>query len=390
MRNAKTLEYGFSNEEFEIRLERAQELLYKNKLDALLITIPSNLRYFTGIDTNFWESPTRSWFLVVPLFGNPIAIIPEIGEKLFKKTFIKDIHTWPSPNLKGDDISPLKSLLETLPSRFGAIGAELGKEMSIRMPALDFNLLQDNFKFDIVDGASLIWALRSVKTLNEIKKIEKVAQIVSEVFCVLPTFISANDSERDVAKKVKKEILKGGVDSIPYLPVISGRGGVSQIIGNPTDKLISSGDFLFIDTGSTFDGYFCDFDRNFAIGTASDELKRTNEILWHATEEGIKNLVPGAKTQDVWKKINKKIEDFGFMVKGEGRYGHGVGLQLTEPPSISSFDNTIIQENMVLTIEPSMEYKPGKIIVHEENIFVSKDGPVLLTKRASKELPLIS
>ena len=390
MRNAKTLEYGFSNEEFEIRLERAQELLYKNKLDALLITIPSNLRYFTGIDTNFWESPTRSWFLVVPLFGNPIAIIPEIGEKLFKKTFIKDIHTWPSPNLKGDDISPLKSLLETLPSRFGAIGAELGKEMSIRMPAIDFNLLQDNFKFDIVDGASLIWALRSVKTLNEIKKIEKVAQIVSEVFCVLPTFISANDSERDVAKKVKKEILKGGVDSIPYLPVISGRGGVSQIIGNPTDKLISSGDFLFIDTGSTFDGYFCDFDRNFAIGTASDELKRTNEILWHATEEGIKNLVPGAKTQDVWKKINKKIEDFGFMVKGEGRYGHGVGLQLTEPPSISSFDNSIIQENMVLTIEPSMEYKPGKIIVHEENIFVSKDGPVLLTKRATKELPLIS
>ena len=390
MRNAKTLEYGFLNEEYEIRLERAQELLYKNKLDALLITIPSNLRYFTGIDTNFWESPTRSWFLVVPLFGNPIAIIPEIGEKLFKKTFIKDIHTWPSPNLKGDDISPLKALLETLPSRFGAIGAELGKEMSIRMPTIDFNLLQDNFKFDIVDGASLIWALRSVKTLNEIKKIEKVAQIVSEVFCVLPTFISASDSERDVAKKVKKEILKGGVDSIPYLPVISGRGGVSQIIGNPTDKLISSGDFLFIDTGSTFDGYFCDFDRNFAIGTASDELKRTNEILWHATEEGIKNLVPGAKTQDVWKKINKKIEDFGFMVKGEGRYGHGVGLQLTEPPSISSFDNTIIQENMVLTIEPSMEYKPGKIIVHEENIFVSKDGPVLLTKRATKELPLIS
>ena len=390
MQNAKTLDYGFSNEEFEIRLGRAQELLYQNKLDALLITIPSNLRYFTGIDTNFWESPTRSWFLVVPLFGNPIVIIPEIGEKLFKKTFITDIHTWPSPNLKGDDISPLKSLLETLPSRFGAIGAELGKEMSIRMPAIDFNLLQDNFKFDIVDGASLIWALRSVKTLNEIKKIEKVAQIVSEVFCVLPTFISASDSERDVAKKVKKEILKGGVDSIPYLPVISGRGGVSQIIGNPTDKLISSGDFLFIDTGSTFDGYFCDFDRNFAIGTASDELKRSNEILWHATEEGIKNLVPGAKTQDVWKKINKKIEDFGFLVRGEGRYGHGVGLQLTEPPSISSFDNSVIQENMVLTIEPSIEYKPGKIIVHEENIFVSKDGPVLLTKRATKELPVIS
>tara|TARA_B100000609_G_scaffold155909_1_gene127196 strand:- start:186 stop:1352 length:1167 start_codon:yes stop_codon:yes gene_type:complete len=386
----KYLEHSFSTEEFEIRLERAQELLYEYKLDALLVTIPSNIRYFTGIDTHFWESPTRPWFLVVPLSGRLMAVIPEIGEKLFEKTFVKDIYTWSSPNIKGDDISPLKSLLDSMPSRFGAIGAELGKEMSIRMPVLDFGILQSNFKFNIVDGTSLIWKLRIVKTLNEIRKIEKVAQIVSDVFEKLPTFISADDSERDVAKKLKTEILKQGADNIPYLPVVSGVGGVSQIISNPTDKLISSGDFLFIDTGTTFDGYFCDFDRNFAIGQASDELKKTNEILWHATEEGIKNLVPGAKTKDIWKKINKKIEDFGFMIKGEGRYGHGVGLQLTEPPSISSFDNSIIQENMVLTIEPSLEYKPGKIIVHEENIFVSKDGPILLTKRAPKELPLIS
>ena len=86
MRNAKTLEYGFSNEEFEIRLQRAQELLYQNKLDALLITIPANLRYFTGIDTNFWESPTRPWLLVLPLSGAPIAIIPEIGENIIVGT----------------------------------------------------------------------------------------------------------------------------------------------------------------------------------------------------------------------------------------------------------------------------------------------------------------
>ena len=390
MKNAETLEYGFLNEEFETRLKRAQNLLYNSKLDALLITLPSNLRYFSGIDTHFWESPTRPWFLIVPLSGSPIAVIPEIGEKLFEKTFIKDIYTWSSPNVKGDDISPLKSVLESLPSRFGAIGAELGKEMTIRMPILDFGFLQDNFKFDIVDGTALIWKLRTEKTLNEIKKIEKAAQIVSDVFEILPSIISVDDSERGVARKLKEEILKRGADNIPYLPVVSGVGGVSQIIGNPTDKLISSGDFLFIDTGTTFDGYFCDFDRNFIIGNVSDDVKKMNEILWHVTEEGIKDLVPGAKTKDVWKKINKKIEDFGFIVRGEGRYGHGVGLQLTEPPSISSFDNSIIKENMVLTIEPSIEYEPGKIIVHEENILVSNEGPVLLTKRAPKELPLIN
>ena len=390
MKTAKSLEYGFSNEEFENRLERTQDLLYEKKLDALLISNPSNLRYFTGINTDFWESPTRPWFLVIPLSGNAIAVIPEIGESLFEKTFVKDIYTWSSPNVNGDDISPLKSVLDSLPSRFGAIGAELGKEMTIRMPILDFGFLQSNSKFDIIDAASLIWKLRIVKTPNEIKKMERVSKIVSDVFDLLPTFISTQDSERDVARKLKNEILKRGADNIPYLPVVSGVGGVSQIIGNPTNKLISSGNFLFVDTGATFDGYFCDFDRNFTIGTALDDVKRINEILWHATEEGIKNLVPGAKTRDVWKKINKKIEDFGFLVQGEGRYGHGVGLQLTEPPSISSFDKTIIQENMVLTIEPSIEYEPGKIIVHEENILVSKEGPILLSRRTPKELPQIN
>ena len=390
MRNAKTLEYGFSNEEFEIRLQRAQELLYENKLDALLITIPSNLRYFTGIDTNFWESPTRPWFLVLPLSGAPIAIIPDIGENIFKKTFVKDIHTWASPNFNGDDISPLKSLLESLPSRFGAIGAELGKEMSIRMPVLDFGLLQDNFKFNIVDGTSLIWALRTVKSFNEIKKIEKITQIVSEVFEILPTIISVNDSERSASIKVKREILKRGADNIPYLPVVSGKGGVSQIIGNPTHKLISSGDFLFIDTGATFDGYFCDFDRNYAIGNASDELREVYDLLWLATEAGINAAKPGATTGDVWLAINKIIEDKKLIKNNVGRLGHGLGLQLTEPPSHSFKNETKILENMVLTIEPGLEYLPGKLMVHEENILVTKDGPQLLTTRAPKELPIIN
>ena len=76
MKNAETLEYGFLNEEFEIRLKRAQNLLYNSKLDALLITLPSNLSYFSGIDTHFWESPTGPWFLVVPLSGSPIEVIP--------------------------------------------------------------------------------------------------------------------------------------------------------------------------------------------------------------------------------------------------------------------------------------------------------------------------
>ena len=64
-------------------------------------------------------------------------------------------------------------------------------------------------------------------------------------------------------------------------------------------------------------------------------------------------------------------------------------MQLTEPPSHRLGDGTVIVENMVLTIEPGMEYAPGKMIVHEENIAITKDGPRPLTKRAPREMPTI-
>ena len=73
-----------------------------------------------------------------------------------------------------------------------------------------------------------------------------------------------------------------------------------------------------------------------------------------------------------------------------GRMGHGLGLQLTEPPSIMHDDKTVLKENMILTIEPSYEYIPGKMLVIEENILITKDGFELLTSRTPKKLPIIN
>lgn len=174
------------------------------------------------------------------------------------------------------------------------------------------------------------------------------------------------------------------------MPAISGPGGVAQIVCGPHDRLVQEGDVLFIDTGSTFDGYFCDFDRNYAIGKISDEAKRVHDALWLATEAGIAAAVPGARTDDVFRAMAKIIEEAGAIGNNVGRLGHGLGMQLTEPPSHRLGDGTEIVENMVLTIEPGMEYAPGKMIVHEENIAITKDGPRLLTKRAPREMPVIS
>ena len=69
--------------------------------------------------------------------------------------------------------------------------------------------------------------------------------------------------------------------------------------------------------------------------------------------------------------------------------GHGLGMQLTEQPSHAIFDTTVLKENMVLTIEPSLSYGNGKMMVHEENIVVSEGQARLLTERAKPELPMI-
>jgi Xaa-Pro aminopeptidase len=388
-RAAQQPKRGFSPVEFEQRFARAQGVLRSHRLDAIFVTSPANVRYFTGFDSQFWESPTRPWFVVVPLEGRPIAVIPEIGAPEMALTWIDDIRTWPAPVPSDDGISLLGSTLKGLPSRFGRIGAELGREMSLRMPVMDFLRLRESGLGEIVDGSLAIWEMRMVKTVAEIAHIEYICGIASEAYEALPAQISIGESEREVARKLRIDIARRGADATPFMPAISGPGGVSQIVCGPHDRRLSDGDILFIDTGSTFDGYFCDFDRNYAVGRISGEAARVHEVLWRATEAGIAAAVPGAATDDIWRAMSKIIAEAGAIGNNVGRLGHGLGLQLTEPPSHRSGDGTIIAENMVLTIEPGMEYAPGKMIVHEENVVITSDGARLLTKRAPREMPVI-
>ena len=389
MNNIILPERGFAEQEFEQRLIRAQKIMKSYELDGLLLTTPQNIRYFTGYDSQFWESPTRPLFVVVPASGKPIGIVPEIGESEFKKTWLDEIKSWPSPRPDDEGISLVKSTLDDLKKNYGQIGSEFGKEMAIRMPVRDLLKLKEMVKTNIVDGSDAIWDMRMIKTNNEIERIKFICSIASDAYNNLPAKLAIGDTERTAVNKLKIDVLNRGADNVPFMPGISGPGGVSQIVCGPSDRTLENGDILFIDTGSTFDGYFCDFNRNFAFGSVNSDVERVNEVLWQATEAGIKAAVPGATTLDVFNTMNKIIEEGGALGNNVGRLGHGLGLQLTEPPSHRSEEETIIKENMVLTIEPGMEYEKNKMLVLEENIVIHKDGAELITKRAPREIPII-
>jgi Xaa-Pro aminopeptidase len=381
---------GFSQTEFEQRLDRAQRHLVMFQLDAIVVTTPANVRYFTGFDTQFWESPTRPWFVVVPQTGEPVAVIPEIGAPEMALTWIKNIRTWPAPRPSDDGTTLLADTLSTLPRKFGRIGFELGREHSLRMPVTQFMELRERLLgVELTNGSLCIWEIRMVKTSAEVDHIRHVCQIVSAAYRAVPTLLSIGQTERDACRRLRIDIAERGADSTPFLPCVSGPGGVPQIVCGPHDRTLQRGDILFIDTGSTYDGYYCDFDRNYAIGNVSDEAKRAHEILWQATEAGIMAAVIGATSEDLFRAMARFVEANGCL-GNVGRFGHGLGMQLTEPPSHMIGDETVIQEGMVLTIEPGMEYAPGKILVHEENIVVTANGPLLLTDRAPRELPVIS
>lgn len=381
---------GFSRDEFLARAERARALMTAHELDALLVTSEQHVRYFTGFDSQFWASPTRPWFVVMPRVGEPIAVIPEIGGPAMARTWIDDIRTWPAPVPEDDGVTLLADALKSLPGRFGRIGAEVGPEMVLRMPAADFLRVGGIIApLEFGDGTPVLRALRGVKSPAEIDKIRHVCRFTSDAFLALPEKLSIGMTEWEACREMRIEVLRRGADNSPYMMGVAGPGGYDNIIMGPTQKVIEAGDILIIDTGTTFDGYYCDFDRNFAFGEPDDAAKRAHEVVWNATRAGIDAARPGATTTDLWRAMAAVLEEAGSLGNNVGRMGHGLGMQLTEWPSNKPGDDTELVPGMVLTIEPGMEFAPGRMMVHEENIAITQDGRELLTIRAEREMPVV-
>jgi Xaa-Pro aminopeptidase len=185
------------------------------------------------------------------------------------------------------------------------------------------------------------------------------------------------------------DMLKSGADSVKYLIAGSGPDGYDSIIMGPTDRKIEAGDVLIIDTGTVYDGYFSDFDRNFAFGRPSEATRNAYRAVYAATDAGFEAARPGATTTDVYNAMWSVMEAAGALGNEVGRLGHGLGIQLTEWPSITAFDNTPLVPGMVITLEPGMTYAPGKSMVHEENIVITASGAEYLSIRCTSEIIVI-
>ena len=379
--------------EFEQRLARAQTMMRALKLDAVLLTTETNVRYFSGYFTQFWQSPTRPWFLILPLTGKPIAVIPTIGVVGMSNTWVEDIRAWPSPFPEDDGVSLLSQTLADLPKRFGRLGMTLGRETHLRMPQQQVQSLYASNHFDLVDVSREVLHLRSLKSAAEINRVAHICGVTSNAFAELPNFARVGMTEREVVAAFRMELLHQGADHSPFIVSSSGPDGYDDIIMGPTDRLVESGDVLIIDTGTVWQGYFCDFDRNWCFGDCSDETKSAYTTVYQATNAGFEAAKPGNTTSDLYRAMWPIMHAGGALGNDVGRLGHGLGSDLTEWPSNTATDDTVLEVGMIMTLEPGMSYlnKSGQVkqMVHEENIVITEEGAQWLSIRAAAELPLL-
>ena len=377
-------ERGFPTSEYRQRMARAQTMMKAAGLSALLLTTEPEVRYFTGYLTRFWESPTRPWFLIVPARGKPTAVIPSIGAPLMGQTWIEDIRTWSAPDLVDDGIELLADALAEI-AHGGAVGIPDGHETHVRMPLADLDRLRAKAKLTTDHG--MLMRLRMVKSDAEIAKIEAACVIAGRAFARVPEIARKKVPLSDVFRRFQMLCLEEGADWVPYLAGGAGQGGYGDVISPASDAPLADGDVLMLDTGLVWDGYFSDFDRNWSIGPPSVAVSDAHKRLIEASDAAFEVARPGITAAELFHAMNAIVGSSDGDT-GAGRLGHGLGMSLTEWPSLIPTDRTVIEAGVVLTLEPGIAVG-DKILVHEENIVITETGARYLSPRISPEIPMI-
>jgi len=208
-------------------------------------------------------------------------------------------------------------------------------------------------------------------------------------YAEVPSVILEGMNELDVCRRVKRLFLENGVDDTSYVICRSGQNSYSDIIGHATGRTLQAGDMLIIDAGCQIDGYYCDFNRNFAVGPASTEASEAHARVQEALDAGLKVIKPGTRFKDIYGAMAASMGLSSEAEGGVGRMGHSVGLQLTEWPSVHPAEITMLEEGMVISVEPSIALPSGggKFIAVEEEVVVTDSGYRLLSTRAAPGIP---
>lgn len=329
------------------RLKAALEKMMEKGCDMAVISKNENIFYLTGF------RPSSRAFLI--LADEPILMVTSMDIDEAENSSIDVLEFKKSEEVKEkiESLAPRTVIFEpSLP-----IGA--------------FSKLRDSFKFIIED---IIGDLRMIKEKIEIEYIKRALKIAEESF----TEIEVQGVEAMIAAELEYNMkIRGSMKPAFDTIVASGMRSSNPHAEISFNKIQTP---VVIDWGATWKYYYSDTTRTLVRGEDEEEIL---EILLDAQREGVKTAKPGVKASYIDKVVRGVISEYGYEDNFIHSTGHGIGLEVHEPPSLSANEDIKLEKNMIVTIEPGI-YIRGKFGVRTEDMILIKKNPKILNTLPSR------
>jgi Xaa-Pro dipeptidase len=341
----------------------------------------------TALRKNFSEAEITSFAVFNPAnityfssFQGAVAIlIPSTGKSTLYVSSVN--YEQAKAEAEAFQIELLKrgeNIFETLSSQVGgekgklavdSLGVESWRSLAKALGGEDKLLL----------GGKMVWEQRKVKDAQEILSIRQACKLADIGMHVASQTVVPGVSEQDVAAEVEYAMRTHGSQGTSFDTIIASGAKSAFPHGGCTSRTISEGDLVIADLGATVDFYRSDMTRTFIAGKPSAKQKKIYETVKAAHEKAFSQIKPAVPAKNVDSAARQTIEDAGFGQFFVHNLGHGVGLEIHEPPTLSPDSKDVLAAGNVVTDEPGI-YIPGFGGVRiEDTVLITKDGAEKLT-----------
>jgi len=378
------------------RREALADALREARVDAAVVATEPNFTYLSGYATPSWAMRARPLMLVVTAAGDGTAVIsdaeaerlreivPGIAVAPFSEPVAVPIGGEPVLDFVAAAVHRLVDVLTH--GRPARVAIERAAPFGPGLTEAAVNALSARLGVELVDIAPLLWPLRRQKSNAELNCLRAAASILDNAYLRFGARVGPGMTERELYAELATAAAGEGADRLGYGVIVG--GAMRPLLGPPGDRAWDAGDVLMVDAGVVRDGYWADYSRHFAAVEPPAATRVAYARIVDALAAGRAACLPGASAADVAAAITGELprhRDGAF-----GRVGHGVGLDLTEPPSLHRGERVELLPGMTLCLEPVAAFDGVGRLVGEEMVAVTEQGCELLSPPFPAELEVIA
>ncbi len=225
--------------------------------------------------------------------------------------------------------------------------------------------------------------MRIIKTPDEVAKVQKAVDIALEALEDLSLFIKEGITEKELKQKLEYIMVRKGAEKESFDSIVAFGAATAEPHHHSTDRVLEKGDMVTIDFGARYQGYCSDITRTF-IFEDNRENPKFNEILAiveEAARLGREAVRPGIKASDIDKVCRTYISSKGYSNFFLHSTGHGLGVDVHELPYVSTTSDIILEEGMIITVEPGIYIEGIGGARIEDDLLVTSNGAKVLSRK---------